>query len=297
MAARETIAVLGAGGTMGRGLAQNLSGAGFEVRAWNRSPGKAVPLTEHGVRLLDTPAQAAQGAGTILTIVSDAEAVVGCMEGEAGALAAPLREDTIWLQMSTIGEEGTERCIALARDQGLEFVDAPVLGTKQPALRGELVILASGPDRLHDRLAPVFDAVGERTIWVGGAGDGTRLKLAVNSWVLTVVEGGAETLALAESMGLDPRLVLDALQGGPLDLPYLQIKGRAMIERDFEDASFRLALAAKDAALVEAAATARGLDLPVLSAIRRRLAQGVPAHGDEDMSATFLTSVTSGAPA
>ncbi|MCA1689303.1 MAG: NAD-binding protein, partial [Actinobacteria bacterium] len=177
----------------------------------------------------------------------------------------------------------------LARDHGLVFVDAPVLGTKAPAEKGELVVLASGPEDVHTRVDPVFDVVGRRTLWVGEAGAGTRLKLATNSWVLTIVEGAAETLALAEGLGLDPRLVLEAVAGGPLDLPYLQTKGKAMIERDFAP-SFRLALAAKDARLVAEAAGQAGLDLPLLTAIRDRLEQGADSHGDEDLAATFLTS-------
>lgn len=116
------------------------------------------------------------------------------------------------------------------------------------------------------------------------------MKLALNAWVLALVEGAAETLALAEGLGLDPALVLDAVSGGPLDLPYLQLKGNAMIERRFEPA-FSLALAAKDAGLIEDAAAEHDLDLPVLAAIRRRLDEGVGEHGHEDLAATFLTSL------
>lgn len=191
--------------------------------------------------------------------------------------------------MSTIGEEGTERCRELASQHGIDFFDAPVLGTKQPAEQGKLVVLASGPEELRDRVQPLFDVVGRRTIWVGEAGLGTRLKLATNSWILAVVEGVAETLALAEGLDLDPRLVLEAVEGGPLDLPYLQMKGAAILERNFEP-SFKLELAAKDAALVQTAAERRGLDLPLLDTIRARMEAGAEQHGDEDMSATYLTS-------
>ena len=126
-------------------------------------------------------------------------------------------------------------------------------------------------------------------MWLGEAGTGTRLKLVVNTWILSVLEGTAETIALAEGLGLDPALFLEAVEGGPLDIAYLRTKGAAMVERSF-DPSFRLALAAKDAALVEEAAERHGLDLPLVETIRRRLEQGVPEHGDKDMSATFLTS-------
>ena len=285
MAGGETIAVLGAGGMMGFPMARNLARAGFAVRAWNRTPAKAEPLREDGVQIFDSAAEAGQGADVILTILADAEAVIGTVDGALGDHG----EETIWLQMSTIGEAGTERCIGLAREHSVTFADAPVLGTKQPAEQGKLTVLASGPERSRDRLQPIFDAVGHRTIWVGEAGGGTRLKLVTNSWVVTVTEGAAETIALAEGLGVDPKLFFDAIDGGPLDLPYLRVKGKAMLERDFEPA-FKLKLAAKDAALVEESCQRHELDLPMLRAIRARLAEGVPEHGDEDMSATYLTS-------
>jgi 3-hydroxyisobutyrate dehydrogenase len=290
MADKEKIAVLGAGGTMGLPMARNLRGAGFEVQAWNRSKDKAEPLRTDGVEIADSPAEATAGTSIVLTILADGDAVEQSMEGEAGALTTDPRDDLIWLQMSTIGEAATERCIELAAQRRVEFVDAPVLGTKQPAEEGKLVVLASGPSALRDRLEPVFEAVGQRTIWVGEAGAGTRLKLVTNSWILAIVEGAAETFALADGMGVDPQLFLDAVAGGPLDLPYLQMKGKAIMERNFEP-SFRLALAAKDAGLVEDAAERRELDLPLVRTIRKRLEEGVSEHGDEDMSATYLTSV------
>jgi 3-hydroxyisobutyrate dehydrogenase len=289
MASEETIAVLGAGGTMGFAMARNLARAGFRIRAWNRSPDKAQPLTQDGAEVFDTAAEAVEGATVILTMLADAGAVLESMGGDGGALSAELGSTSVWLQMSTIGEVGTERCLELARRHDLEFVDAPVLGTKEPAEQGKLVVLASGPERLRERIQPIFDAVGQRTIWVGGAGEGSKLKLVTNAWLVAIVEGAAEALALAEGMGLDPQLLLDAVEGGPLDLPYLKLKGKAMMERNFEP-SFSLKLAAKDAALAEEAAGRHGLDLPLVRTVRERMQEGIPEHGDEDMSATFLTS-------
>jgi 3-hydroxyisobutyrate dehydrogenase len=136
----------------------------------------------------------------------------------------------------------------------------------------------------------MFDAVGQKTLWIDAVpGAGTRMKLVANSWVLTVTEGAAETIALAEGLDLDPALLFEALAGGPLDLPYLRIKGKAMIERNFEP-MFRLELAAKDARLVADAARRRGLDLPVLSAVAERMTSAAEDHGDEDMAATYLAS-------
>jgi 3-hydroxyisobutyrate dehydrogenase len=300
----ETVAVLGAGGTMGFPIARNIARAGIPVRAWNRSPDKAEPLTKDGAYLAETPADAARGAGIVITMLADEDAVVASMDGPEGALAAMTEahrgavnraedpygpQHPIWVQMSTIGEAAATRCAELANRGGVGFVDAPVLGTRQPAEERKLVVLESGPEEARPRVQPIFDAIGHRTIRAGEAGAGSRLKLVVNSWVVAVVAVGAETIALAEGLGLDPGLFFTALEGGALDLPYLRIKGRAMTERDFT-AAFRLTLAAKDAALVAEAAERRGLDLPVLDAIARRLAEGAKEHGDKDFSATYLTS-------
>jgi 3-hydroxyisobutyrate dehydrogenase len=289
MTSKQTVAVLGAGGTMGLALARNLARDGFAVRAWNRSREKAEPLSQDGADVLDSPAEAVAGADVILTMLSDGDAVIAAMQGDGGALSADLPPQTIWLQMSTIGEAATDRCVELAREHGLALVDAPVLGTKEPAEQGKLVVLASGPEPTRDRVEPIFEVVAQRSMWVGEAGAGTRLKLVTNSWLVTVVEGCAESLALAEGFGLDPQLLLDAVQGGPLDLPYLQMKGKAMIERQF-DPSFKLTLAAKDAALVDESARRHDLDLPLVKTIHERLAQAAREHGDEDVSATFWLS-------
>jgi 3-hydroxyisobutyrate dehydrogenase len=287
MSTEKLITVLGAGSTMGLPMARNLAGAGFEVRAWNRTRDKAGPLVQDGVEVFDSAAQAADGADVLLTMLSDADAVI-----DAVRHALPsVRAGTVWLQMSTIGEIGTERCAEIAGGHGVTLFDAPVLGTKQPAEQGKLVILASGPDDAAARASvqPIFDVLGQRTMWLGAVGEGTRLKLVANAWVLTVVEGGAETIALAEGLGLDPALLFEAIDGGALDLPYLRLKGKAISERNFEP-SFRLTLAAKDARLIEESAQRRDIDVPLFSTIRRRLAEGAKDHGDEDMSATYWTS-------
>lgn len=285
----EVVAVLGAGGTMGRGMVGNLREP-FEVRAWNRTREKIADLAGAGVTVCDSAREAAAGADVVLTMLSDGEAVLAAMEGEDGALAGA-EPGAIWLQASTIGLEGTERCAELAAQADLVFVDAPVLGTKKPAEEGQLVVLGSGPQEAREKLAPLFEAIGKRILWAGEAGAGSRLKVAVNTWIVAVVEGTAEMLALAEAVGLDPRLALEAVEDGPLDLPYLRLKAKAMLERDFTP-SFRLALAAKDAGLALDAAEQAGLDLPMLAAIRERMAAVAREHGDEDLAAVYLASVS-----
>jgi len=281
MSSKDTVAVLGTG-IMGAPIARNLLAAGFPVRVWNRTAERAAPLAEAGAVVAGSPEEAAADAPIVLTMLTDADAVL--------ASAAPaLAGADVWVQMSTVGVEGAERCAALAADHGVTLVDAPVLGSRQPAEEGALIVLASGPDGVRARVDPLFDAVGARTWWLGEAGSGQRLKLVANTWVLAIVEGLAETLLLAEGLGVPPQSFLDAIAGGPLDCGYAQLKGRAMIERSFPPA-FPLRHAAKDLRLIEEAAGRHELEVPLVEAIAARFAQGVEAgHGDLDMSATFLT--------
>jgi 3-hydroxyisobutyrate dehydrogenase len=273
---------------MGLPMARNIANAGIDVRAWNRSREKAEPLAEDGVEVLDTAAEAASGATIVLTILSDADAVTSAMEGADGGLGGT-EPGTTWLQMSTIGIEGTERCAILAEENELALVDAPVVGTKQPAEQGKLTVLASGPDELREQCGPIFDAISQKTVWLGEAGTGTRMKLVINSWLLSLVEGLAETVAFAEGIDVDPAQFLEAIAGGPIDNAYAQVKGKMMIERSFEPA-FKLELAAKDARLVAEAAQRHDLDLPMLDAIRSQLEEAAREHGEADMAATYLVS-------
>src|SRR3954449_8049942 len=189
-----TIAVLGAGGTMGLGMSRNLQQADMTVRAWNRSREKAEPLTNDGITLVDSPTEAVEHADVILTMLSDGDAVLDV----AHAAVPAAKPGALWLQMSTIGHDATDRCIELAAEHDIAFVDAPVLGTKKPAEEGKLVVIASGPDDAKQTVEPIFDAVGQRTMWVGEAGQASRLKVAIHAWIVSTVEGAAETLALAE---------------------------------------------------------------------------------------------------
>ena len=283
MTTNPTVALLGTG-TMGAGMAASIARAGLPLRVWNRSREKAEPLAGVGAVIADSPAEAVEGADLVLTMLFDADAVAATME-QARASLAP---GAVWVQQSTVGVEGSDRLVALARDLGVAYVDAPVLGTRKPAEDGALVVLASGPQDVRERVTPVFDAIGSRTLWLGAAGEASRLKLAANAWVITVVEGIAESLALTRSLGLDPHLFLQAVAGGAMDAPYVQLKGTAMIEGDFAP-SFSIDGAAKDGDLIVAAARGAGVELAVVEAARDHLARARAAgHGGQDLSATYL---------
>ncbi len=114
----------------------------------------------------------------------------------------------------------------------MAFVDAPVSGSSQPAADGQLVILASGAGPVRSRVEPVFDVLGRQTMWLEHAGEGSRLKLALNNWLAILVEGIAETITLSSALGLDPHLVVAAVAAGPLASPYATNKATAMLEAD-----------------------------------------------------------------
>jgi len=193
------------------------------------------------------------------------------------------------VQMGTIGLEWTERLAAMAQVDGVSFADAPVSGSDGPAQDGELVILASGDDTLSDRLAPVFDAIGRRTVWLGPAGRGSAMKLALNGWLAAVTETAAETVALSEALALDPSLVIETIADLPLGSPYAVAKANAMIAGRFEP-GFALRLARKDVGLALSAADRRALELPLLELVDARWTDTILAgHGDEDVASVVTT--------
>lgn len=281
----RSIAVLGAGGTMGKGIARNAAAADIAVHAWNRTAAKLEDLGDApGVETFATAREAVADVDLVVTMLSDADATIAAMSGPDGGAAGS--EGAIWLQMGTIGVEASERCAELGRDRGLVYVDAPVMGTKKPAEAGQLVILASGPEGPRESLEPFFDAIGKRTIWLGEAGDGSRLKVVVNSWICTITEGTAEMLRLAEALGIEPRLVLDAIEDGPLDVPYGRMKAEMMLKDEYPP-SFRLALAAKDARLAVAAGEEAGAEIPVIEAIAAQMTAVAAEHPDDDLAVLF----------
>ncbi|MEV4439123.1 NAD-binding protein, partial [Streptomyces sp. NPDC049577] len=209
--------------------------------------------------------------------------------------AAPaLRPGTVWAQTTTAGLDGLDELAGFAREHHLQLVDSPVLGTRQPAEAGELVVLAAGPETVRAALTPVYDAIGSRTLWVGddaASGAATRLKLVVNSWVLTVTHGTAEALALAEGLGVDAERFLEAVAGGPLDMGYLRAKAGLILGGRLTPPSFATTTALKDARLIVAAGEEAGVRLDVAAAgaerFRRAAEQG---HGEEDMAASYFAS-------
>jgi len=274
-----TVAVLGTG-IMGAPMARNIAAAGHEVRVWNRTRDRAEALTDVAA-VASTPAEAVERADVVVTSLAD-----GAVVDEVMRAAAPsLRAGAVWLQMSTVGVAWTADLADLADEVGVTMFDAPVLGTRKPAEEGTLTVLAAGSPDLRATAQPIFDAVGAQTIWLDAPGDASRLKLVTNAWITSMTVVLAESIALAEGLGIAPQRFLDAIAGGAVGAPYAQIKGPSMVDDDYPT-SFPVRLARKDAQLVLDAARNAGLDLLVATATAQRFAEADDAgHGDADMAA------------
>jgi 3-hydroxyisobutyrate dehydrogenase len=288
------VTVLGIG-TMGAPIARSLLRAGFEVRVWNRSPAKASALVADGARQASTPAEAASGANIVITMLTDGAAVERVMHGPKGALAV-LTAGAVWIQMSTVGVESTDRLTHLADRHGVVFVDAPVSGSSAAAEQGHLVVLASSGQAVRPVVEPIFNALGKQTLWLPHVGDGSRIKLALNNWLGVLVEGMAESLTLAQALGIDPQLLLEAMADGPMASEYAINKGAAMLSADFVP-GFPLRHAAKDVELALTAAHRHGVELPLTDALLPRWQQTIAAdHGDDDIASVVTAAAITAPP-
>jgi 3-hydroxyisobutyrate dehydrogenase len=241
--------------------------SGMDVGVWSRHPASTMTLVDLGATSYDKAADAAGDADIVISMLPTAEATADVMID--GAALHAMRPDAIWVQMATIGVELTEWLAAEARAQrhDVDFIDAPVSGSRTPAETGQLLILASGPRRAAPALAPVFDVLGRATLWLGPAGAGSRMKLVLNTWLAFQTEGAAETAAVAERLGVPTPALFSALQGNPLASQYALAKLARMIDQDYR-ADFALDWALKDLDLVASAAGA-GV-APVTGAIADR---------------------------
>ena len=278
-------AVLGAG-IMGSAMARNLAAAGLGTTAWDRSEQATAPLLAAGVRAAASAAEAVRDARVVITMLPTADVVESAVFGEG--VAEAFARGAVWAQMGTIGvTETAEIAGRLGRLRpDVLFVDAPVSGSKGPAEAGQLLILASGPSAAEALVAPAFSAIGRKTVWLGPAGQGSRMKLVVNVYMSILIEGVAEALELAGRLGVEEAGLAQAIEGGPLDAPIADAKLHKMQTGDFAP-EFPLEWALKD---VDLAIDAAGGDrLPLLQALSGQWHAAVQAgHGREDISAARL---------
>jgi 3-hydroxyisobutyrate dehydrogenase len=283
MAAMEKVAFLGLG-TMGAAMAANLARAGFEVTAWNRTPGRAPDLADLGVELAATPAQAVGDTPIVVICVSDTPDVESVLFGDDG-VASAARSGTLIIDCSTIAPSGSWGFASRLRERGLRMVDAPVSGGSEGAKNATLTIFVGGDERDVEHARPVLNALGRTITHVGPIGAGQAVK-AVNQVILAgAYLGVAEGIVLAIKAGLDVEQVIGALSGGAAQSWVLTNRSARMIDNDYP-LGFKVSLHRKDLAIALDLAAQLGAVLPV-SALAAQLENGLIAdgHGDEDMSA------------
>lgn len=277
-----TVAVLGLG-AMGHAFAANLLKKSFRVSAWNRTRARGEDLESAGLTLCDSPQEAVANADVVLVMLSDGATTLAACE----LILPALKNGAVLCQMGTIGIEATEQLLQNIQAQRPDVVpvDAPVSGTKAPAEQAQILVLASGDRQRAAAVEPVFAAISKGAKWLGEAGAGSRMKLVANAWLVSMVQGLAESTRLAGELGFSPDDFWQVLDGGPLAAPYVKGKLAMMAEGEYP-AQMQLTWALKDARLALDAAGDQ--PLPGLKAIATQWQGAVDAgYGDKDLSVVY----------
>jgi 3-hydroxyisobutyrate dehydrogenase-like beta-hydroxyacid dehydrogenase len=266
-------------GLMGRPMVRVLRSRGLDVRGWNRSVLR--PELVEAIPLVGSLEEAAR-ADVLLLMLSDSAAVNAVL----GQLEPHLRPGQVVLDMGSSDPEHSRRHAQRLKSRGIGWVDAPVSGGPEGARSATLAIMAGGDLAAYERVLPILQALGRPT-YVGEAGAGHTVKVINQLMVGLYIEAVAEALVLAESQGIDPHKIQEALQGGFADSKVLQIHGSRMIERKFVPGA-RVRTQLKDLRLAQTLAEKAGLKLPHLeSALGFYAELEAAGDGDLDHSALF----------
>jgi 3-hydroxyisobutyrate dehydrogenase-like beta-hydroxyacid dehydrogenase len=280
----ERLAFVGLG-AMGSPMAKRLAGAGFELKVFDVLDERINPLIELGAVSAASLGEAAEGTEVLVLMVANAEQAEGVLFGEGGAAEA-LPEGAAVVVMSTIGPEAVRELADALAERNLRTLDAPVSGGVARAEKGDLLIMAGGPENLFEELRPVLGAMGSSVVHCGPRmGDGQAVKL-VNQLLCGVhIAAAAEALAYAEALGLDPRFVFETIRHGAANSFMLEDRGERMLKQEFTPPKSALDIFVKDMGLVHKAAEERDFETPLSSAaLELYLAGKAAGMGTEDDS-------------
>jgi len=269
-------------GIMGRSMACNLAKAGHEVTVWNRTPGTEV----EGARSATSPAEAARGAEVVWMCVSDTKAVENVLFGPQGAHES-LAEGMIIADSSTISPSATRQFAERVRTKGVQYVDAPMTGSKAGAENGTLIFIVGGEDAVVEKLKPLFAAMGKKVFRMGETGKGQAAKLVMNLQIALIYEGFAEALTLATKLGVDVNALVPLIQASMVNSGVVEYKAPFVLKRDFSP-NFPLRLMHKDLRLALEAAKELRVRLPGLETVEEIYdVADEDGHGDLDYAATL----------
>jgi 3-hydroxyisobutyrate dehydrogenase-like beta-hydroxyacid dehydrogenase len=279
----KTISYLGLG-TMGSGMASNLFKAGYELTVWNRSAEKCELLARKGARVADSPADAVRDVDLVIYVLSNDQAVKEVVFGAKGILGG-IKEGQIAIDMSTVLPATSLQEQEAFAKRGVDFVDAPVFGSKQEAADAKLWIVASGKKAIFEKVKPVLEHLGQTVHYFGRSGNATAMKLVGNLIVALELEALSEGLVLARKAGLDLNTVMEVVKVADFRSPLLVSNGQNILKRDFAT-SFALKLMLKDAGLIEKFSESLGSPIPALRIVKKNLASAVAlGFGKENASA------------
>ncbi len=271
-------------GIMGQAMAQNLLRRKFPLTVYNRTPARCAILAELGAKVAATPRELAEACDVLIAMVTGPEAVYALLTGENGCARA-LDETKTFVNMSTVSPAYARELAHAIEPLGATYIDAPVSGSKKPAEEGQLVILAGGDKRRVKALEPVFLAMGKAVVQCGGVGQGSAMKMAVNMLLATMMQGLAETTALARGGGLSLEALFAVLAAGPLQCGLFALK-EPMLKRRQYPAQFPLKHMLKDLRFVVDTAQDTGTYAPLahaaLNTCRAAVSRGL---GDADFAA------------
>jgi 3-hydroxyisobutyrate dehydrogenase-like beta-hydroxyacid dehydrogenase len=271
-------------GTMGSGLASNLLKAGYELTVWNRSPEKCEPFARKGARVAETPADAARDVDLVIYMLSNDQAVEEVVFGANGILRG-IKEGQIAIDMSTVLPATNLREQEAYAKRGVDFLDAPVFGSKQEAAEAKLWIMAAGNKAIFEKVKPVLEKLGQTIHYFGKNGNASAMKLVGNLIVALEMEALAEGLVLAQKAGLDLNTVMEVVKVADFRSPLLVSNGQNILKRDFAT-SFALKLILKDAGLIEKFAESLESPIPALRVVEKNLTSAVDlGFGKENASA------------
>ena len=276
------VAFLGLG-IMGRSMAANLAKAGHEVTVWNRTPGKE---EVEGARTAASPAEATRGVDVIWMCVSDTKAVENVLFGEQGAQKS-LTEGMIIADSSTISPSATRQFAERVRAKGVQYVDAPMTGSKAGAANGTLIFMVGGEESAIEKLKPLFAVMGKKVFHMGETGKGQAAKLVMNLQIALIYEGFAEALTLATKLGVDVEKLVPLIQSSMVNSGVVEYKAPFVLKRDFSP-NFPLRLMHKDLKLALEAAKELRVRLPGLETVEEIYdVADEDGHGDLDYAATL----------
>jgi 3-hydroxyisobutyrate dehydrogenase-like beta-hydroxyacid dehydrogenase len=275
-------------GIMGRAMAMNLAKAGFQVSVYNRTRQRTMEFADLGCSVAATPRALAKMSDTVITMVSDPEAMEAVMEGPEGVISAFAGGNTL-INMSTLSPDYTASLAKKCFLAGVNFLDCPVSGSKGAAEGGQLVILAGGEKSTVDRFSPVLKAMGRAVVYAGPAPAGTALKLCINLIVAQLTTALAESAALAQAQGIAPELIFETLSHNPaLNCGYFELKKENILKKTFPPA-FPLKHMLKDAKFMLAEASKKKLSLPVTAAVEKLMEKSYNSgYGEKDLSVVLM---------